>query len=163
MRGACKSEGIWDLNSQGAGSLLSQSKLSLQMDSGPEVALYLTLKRHLNIIKHSRESDDLRPLDNLKMQPGHGRPKLPFFPLGCLSWRWVLLKRWHLGGPSSHQFTTLVFGRKSQSQLRIAQDKLSSLLCLLLPDGPVCLGWERGVRKRRKIIHQIPFFTRSEI
>lgn len=68
-----------------------------------------------------------------------------------------------MGGPSSHQFTTLVFGRKSQSQLRIAQDKLSSLLCLLLPDGPVCLGWERDVRKRRKILHQIPFFTRSEI
>ena len=68
------------------------------MEGSPEVTPYLTLRRHLNTAKHSRESDDLRPLDNLKYSLVMGTPE-------CLAFPWEVVLPLEAGS-----FRELAFG-----------------------------------------------------
>ena len=68
------------------------------MEGSPEVTPYLTLRRHLNTTKHSRESDDLRPLDNLKYSLVMGTPE-------CLAFPWEVVLPLEAGS-----FRELAFG-----------------------------------------------------
>lgn len=61
----------------------------------------------------------------------------------------AFLKTWDLGGPSSHQLSTLKFRRKLQGQLRMARDSVQPE-CLLLPHRP--LWGARGLLGREETV-----------
>lgn len=157
-----------DLNSWGARPVHFSFKLNctaIQVDGSLMAAIYLTLRRYLCIIKHSRESDCRPPLGNLEMQPGHGHPKFSYFPLRGtaplgvgLSGRsmiWGIISAiglvfWNSGVPESTQ--------------NCPRDELFSLLHLLLNCGLLCFEQERDVgnRKHSEFSTRYHFFSSSQ-
>ena len=106
------------------------------MEGSPKVTPYLTLRRHLNTTKHSRESDDLRPLDNLKYSLVMGTPE-------CLAFPWEVVLPLEAGS-----FRELAFGLVFSS---VAQSRLT--LCGSMDCSTTGLP----------VHHQLPEFTQIHV